>query len=197
MTSHDTGYPDYEDSLVDDEDDLDPDEDIVDNDYEDDESVEAFADADAFFAAEVAKVVPATLRLYGKSYVLPKRVPLTFTLMLARHQDDEDMDAFAEVLTPLFGEDALQYWLDRGIDDRQLAIVLAWAVANVKRPGVITLAEAARAYDKQTTDRTRGKGPAAPRTPASSSGSASSGTGPSSKRTSAGSTSSRRKKSRR
>ncbi|MFF1790747.1 hypothetical protein ACFVX9_30320 [Kitasatospora sp. NPDC058243] len=154
---------------------------------------EVFADADAFFAAEVEQVRSATIRLYGVDYELPARVPLTFNMLLARHAEDESMDAFARVLAPLFGASALQHWLDSGIDDRQLGIVLAWSIANIKAPGVISLRQAAEAYDKQQTERAEGKAPTASAT----SGAASSKTGPSSKRTSGGSTGSRRKRSRR
>ncbi|MFB7908110.1 hypothetical protein ACFC1T_16895 [Kitasatospora sp. NPDC056076] len=157
------------------------------------ESLEVFADADAFFAAEVEQHAAARIRLYGVDYELPARVPLTFNMLLARHAEDESLEAFARVLAPLFGADALQHWLDSGIDDRQLGIVLAWSIANIRAPGVITLQQAAEAYDRQQTERAEGKAGTASAT----SGAASSSTGPSSKPTSGGSTGSRRRKSRR
>lgn len=202
MAPRDARFPGDDYDLLEDEDDLDPDEDLLDDDYEDDEPEEAFADADAFIAAEVRTAKPARLRLYGRTYTLPPRVPLSFNLLLARHQDDdESMETFTTVLAPLFGEDALDYWLRRGIDDRMLSIVLAWSIANIKRPGCITFEEAARAVDKQDAERVaegKARNRAERRTRrGAGSGGPSSSTGSSSKRTSAGSTSSRRRRSRR
>ncbi|MFD7413534.1 hypothetical protein [Kitasatospora purpeofusca] len=201
MPTRDSRFPG--DDLLDDEDDLDSDEDLLDDDYEDDadEPEEAFADADAFIAAEVQTATPARLRLYGVTYMLPPRVPLSFNLLLARHQDDESMETFAKVLAPLFGEDALQYWLDKGIDDRLLSIVLAWSIANIKKPGCIDFAGAAKAVDEQDAAKAaegKARNRAERRTrQGAGSGGPSSSTGSSSKPISGGSTSSRRKRSRR
>ncbi|MFI6443828.1 hypothetical protein [Kitasatospora sp. NPDC050543] len=138
MTDIDYAH-EYEDDLIDDEPELD------------------YADADAFFAAEVEHVQPAVLRLFGTDYTLPPRVPLAFNMLLARHSEDESEEALARVLAPLFGDDALAFWLTKGIDDRQLGIVLAWSIANIKKPGALSLADAARVYDEETARKTEGK----------------------------------------
>jgi hypothetical protein len=122
-----------------------------------------FTDADAFFAAEVLPVRPAVLHMYGRVYTLPTQVPLSFNLLLERHQEDTGMDAFREVLGPIFGADALDYWISRGIDDRRLGIVLGWAIANMRNPGSVSLAEAARLYDEQTSGKAQTPTPTANR----------------------------------
>lgn len=111
-------------------------------------------DADAFFAAEVLTVRPAVLDLYGRRYVLPASTPLSFSLLAERHADEESLATFRTVLTPVFGEGALDHWIEQGIDARQLAIVLMWAAQNMDRPGSASLADCARRYDEQTA---RGK----------------------------------------
>lgn len=199
MSARDAGYGEYEAGLADDEE-LDADEEFEDDDLEED-GVPDFADADAFFAAEVEHVQPATIRLYDTEYALPPRVPLSFNLLLARHQDDESLETFGKVLAPLFGAEALQFWLDEGIDDRQLGIVLAWSIANIKRPGILSFPAAARAFDEEQARKdAEGKAPqnrAERRAkPTAGSGARSSRTGGSSRRTSSASTSSGRPRSR-
>jgi hypothetical protein len=120
---------------------------------------EEFADADAFFEAEIQGVRPAVLRLFGTDYTLPPRVPLAFNLLLARHQYDESLDAFGKVLAPLFGAAALEDWIERGIDDRRLGIVLAWSIANIKSPGSLSLPAAAKAFDEENAKDAEGKAP--------------------------------------
>jgi hypothetical protein len=114
-------------------------------------------DADAFFAAEVSTVRPAVLRLYGEEYELPTRTPLAFVMLAERNAADSSIDAVRKVLTPVFGEDALDVWVDRGMDDRQFGVILLWSTQNMRQPGCMTLAEAARIYDEQAA---AGKAPA-------------------------------------
>ncbi|WP_441251200.1 hypothetical protein [Kitasatospora sp. McL0602] len=131
------------------EDDLD--DDGLDDFYEDDEGPEPLdtTDADAFFAAEVLSSRPAGLTLYKREYVLPTRTPLSFSLLAERHATDETLDSFRTVLTPVFGADALDHWIEQGMDARQLAIILMWAAQNMDKPGSASLADCARRYAEQ------------------------------------------------
>lgn len=172
--------------------DEDPDEEFE-EDILDEPDAPDYADADAFFAAEVEDVQPATIRLFDVDYVLPPRVPFSFNLLLARHADQESIESFGKVLAPLFGEGTLQLWLDKGIDERQLSIVLAWSIANIKAPGCLSLPEAAKKFDEEQA-REIAAGKAQNRAerrarPTTGSGARSSSTGRSSKRTSAARTS--------
>lgn len=124
-------------------------DDTVDDEYDDEDEPLDAVDADAFFAAELSAVRPAVLVLYGQEYVLPTRTPLSFSLLAERHATEESLSTFRKVLTPVFGEEALDDWLDRGIDERKLAIVLMFAAQNMDRPGSATLADCARRYAEQ------------------------------------------------
>ncbi|WP_282204543.1 hypothetical protein [Kitasatospora fiedleri] len=125
------------------------------DDFDDEEGAAPdFTDADAFFAAEVSPVEPAVLVLYDRTYTLPTRVPLAFTMLSERHAADEDLASIRTVLAPVFGADALDHWLERGMNDRQFAIILIWATQNMHSPRSCTLAQAADRYDQQ---QARGK----------------------------------------
>ncbi len=178
-----------QDDLDEDFEDEGPEDDLDGNAYEDDEDgpepLEC-TNADDFFAAEVSKVRPAVLRLYGETHTLPTTVPLAFTLLTERHAGDDTIESFRTVLAPVFGEDALDHWLASGMDARQLSIVLIWSAQNMQHPGSLSFADAAK-----TLDERQARGKALPNRAArrAGSGGRSSSTGGSSKRTSAASTS--------
>ncbi|MGW4648039.1 hypothetical protein [Kitasatospora sp. NPDC004289] len=103
------------------------------------------ADFDEFFAERKAQRGPGQpLRLAGRTYRLPTQTPLAYTLLLEANDDRSDAQAIREVLTPLFGESALDDWVKAGMGDEDFEIVLAWSIANMRNPGSMSMAEAAR-----------------------------------------------------
>lgn len=108
------------------------------------------ADFDAFFAEQNAtRFAGATLRLYGREYVLPTSLPLMFTLQMERVQISSDPDDIRRLLASLFGPKALDEWAEHGMTDRQLGVVLLWSAANSREPGSLSIAEAVDLYDEQ------------------------------------------------
>lgn len=99
------------------------------------------------------------LRLFGTVHELPRQIPLAFKVLEERHRDREDFDALREVLTPLFGADALDTWAAKGMGHIDFATVLAWSSENMRNPGSVTLAEAEAAVRAEWDDE--GKAPAA------------------------------------
>ncbi|MCL6302822.1 hypothetical protein [Streptomyces kronopolitis] len=114
------------------------------------------ADFDAFFAEQNEVRFGATLRLYGREYVLPTALPLLFTLQMDRVQSSSDPEDIRRLLSSLFGPKALDDWADQGMDDRQLGIVLLWSAANAREPGCISIPEAVKLYDEQQADGEEG-----------------------------------------
>ncbi|MEL3944500.1 hypothetical protein [Streptomyces sp. LNU-CPARS28] len=117
------------------------------------------ADFDAFFTEHAAQVEGVPLRLFGREYRLPTSLPLLFTLQMERLKDSSDPDDIRKMLASLFGPDALDQWAERGMTDRQLGVVLVWSTANCRRPGAVSMTEAARLYDERE-NATAGKVPA-------------------------------------
>jgi ArsR family metal-binding transcriptional regulator len=133
------------------------------DDYEDQEQpLEAAAgDFDAFFGEEVdkGKRQRQTVTVCGKTYVLPDSLPLMFTLSAERVQQSQNIDDVRKMLAPLFGRSALDDWADGGMTDRQFRIVLMYSAANVRTPGSLTMAAAARIHDEQEAAKAAGKVP--------------------------------------
>lgn len=123
-----------------------------------DEQHEVVADFDAFFTEQSEAKTGATLRLYGRDYVLPVSLPLLVTLQMERLKDSSDPDDIRRLLASLFGPDALDTWADHGMTDRQLGVVLVWSTANCRTPGSISMGEAARLYDERQ-NASEGKAP--------------------------------------
>lgn len=119
---------------------------------------ENVADFDAFFAEQNEPRFGATLRLFGREYVLPTSLPLLFTLQMERVQNSSDADDIRRLLASLFGPRALDEWAENGMTDRQLGVVLLWSAANAREPGCISIAEAVELYDEQEADRNEGGG---------------------------------------
>ncbi|RZU21741.1 hypothetical protein [Streptomyces sp. BK239] len=107
------------------------------------------ADFDAFFSEQAEQREGVPLKLYGREYRLPTSLPLLFTLQMERLKDSADPNDIRKMLASLFGPDALDEWAARGMTDRQLGVVLVWSTANCRRPGSVSMAEAARLYDER------------------------------------------------
>ncbi|MFE1773761.1 hypothetical protein [Streptomyces sp. NPDC059008] len=114
------------------------------------------ADFDAFFAEQNEVRFGATLRLYGREYVLPTSLPLLFTLQMERVQNSTDPDDIRRLLASLFGPAALDEWADNGMTDRQLGVVLLWSAANAREPGCLSISEAVELYDEQEAAKEEG-----------------------------------------
>ncbi|MFJ6748270.1 hypothetical protein ACIQNI_08775 [Streptomyces sp. NPDC091266] len=117
---------------------------------------QSVADFDAFFAEQNEPRFGATLRLYGREYVLPTSLPLLFTLQMERVQNSSEPDDIRRLLASLFGPKALDEWADHGMTDRQLGVVLLWSAANAREPGCLSIAEAVELHDEQEADRQEG-----------------------------------------
>ncbi|MFC8095374.1 hypothetical protein [Streptomyces sp. NPDC057301] len=132
------------------------------------------ADFDAFFSEQNEPRFGATLRLYGREYVLPTSLPLLFTLQMERVQSSSDPNDIRRLLSSLFGPSSLDEWAEHGMTDRQLGVVLVWAAANSREPGCLSIAEAAELFDAQEEAKEageQGKAPhPTPRTMANGSG---------------------------
>jgi hypothetical protein len=101
-------------------------------------------DFDAFFAERRAqRGAGASMVLFGRTYTLPTQVPLAYSLLTEALADRSDLDALRQVLEPLFGADALDFWIEQGMGDNEFSIVCHWAAANMKSPGSLSEAEAA------------------------------------------------------
>lgn len=121
------------------------------------------ADFDAFFAEQNEARFGATLRLYGREYVLPTSLPVLFTLQMERVQNSSDPNDIRRLLSSLFGPTALDEWAENGMSDRQLGVVLLWSAANAREPGCLSIAEAVELHDEQAAGKQEeggeGKGP--------------------------------------
>jgi hypothetical protein len=121
-----------------------------------DQGGDVAADFDAFFAEQNQARFGATLRLYGREYVLPTSLPLLFTLQMERVKDSADPDDIRRLLASLFGPKALDEWADHGMSDRQLGVVLLWSAANSREPGSLSIAAAVALYDEQEAAQEEG-----------------------------------------
>ncbi|MFB7617829.1 hypothetical protein [Kitasatospora sp. NPDC056181] len=112
------------------------------------------ADFDAFFAERKASAGPgAQFLLKGRVYELPTQAPLAYVLLTEAMHDRSDVGALREVLTPLFGPDALEEWAAAGMGDEDFEIVLHWAAENMRAPGSVSMEDAAQ----QVAERDTGK----------------------------------------
>lgn len=118
------------------------------------------ADFDAFFSEHAEPRTGETLRLFGRTYILPTSLPLLFTLQMERVRDSSNPEDIRRLLASLFGPTALDEWAECGMTDRQLGVVLIWAAANCREPGSITMARAAVAYDEHEAVGEGGEGKA-------------------------------------
>lgn len=144
-------------------------------------------DFDAFWRGVERK--PTVLRnVFGVDVVLPPALPLRFEVEARRAQESSSEEDTRRMVGLLFGDDALDAWVAKGMDVDQFAVLLMWGTANTRSPGSLTLPEALEIY------RTRSLGNAPAAATKTGSGRVSAATGQRSKRTSRASTSSRKKK---
>ncbi|MGW5673935.1 hypothetical protein ACWEV4_02385 [Streptomyces sp. NPDC003860] len=113
------------------------------------------ADFDAFFGEQRRKRQKhrPTLTLYGRTYVLPESLPVLFSLEAQRVQHSADPEHVRLMLSVLYGDDVLDDWARRGLEDRELGILLLWSAAAVRAPGTVTLDRAAELYDEQAAGK--------------------------------------------
>lgn len=113
------------------------------------QAAEDVADFDQFFAEQAEPRRGLPLRLFGRTYTLPPSLPALYMLQLHRVMHSARPEDMRRLLASLFGPEAVDEWADAGMSDRQLAIVLMWATANVADPGSLTMEQAAAEYDKR------------------------------------------------
>ncbi|MCM1973766.1 MULTISPECIES: hypothetical protein [Streptomyces] len=114
-----------------------------------DQVLDDVTDFDQFFAEQTTAPRGLPLRLFGRTYTLPARLPALYVLQLHRVMHSANPEDVSRLLAALFGPDALNHWAEAGMDDRQLGIVLMWSTANVANPGAMTLEQAAAEYDRR------------------------------------------------
>lgn len=104
------------------------------------------ADFDAFFTEQAqGPRSGTTLRLYGRDYVLPTSLPMMFALQMERVKDSDNPRRHPPA--------ALQPCSVRGrwmSGQRR-----AWTTGNTRKPGTITVAEAAELYASRKHPRMR------------------------------------------
>ncbi|WP_406298059.1 hypothetical protein OG948_21245 [Embleya sp. NBC_00888] len=123
------------------------------------EPVEALEaeDFDAFIVETQAAIRPASIKIGNKVYTLPIGVPIAFTLMTRRLAKSEDPGVMRDILTPIFGAEALDEWERTSpFSNESLGVLMRWAGANMANPGSLSLAEAAKSVEEDEA----GKAPA-------------------------------------
>ncbi|GAA1455466.1 hypothetical protein [Nocardiopsis tropica] len=94
------------------------------------EQLEERESFDAFWSEVKAKEKPRYETILG----IAVRVPTSMTLRFRQRLDHVDMaatseDDVREILGDLFGVDTIDRWISAGMDEEQLAVVMAWAMA--------------------------------------------------------------------
>jgi hypothetical protein len=87
---------------------------------------------DAFWAEVKSAEAPRYERILGVSVRVPTSMTLRFRRTLEQldiHGRDTSEEEVRQVLSDLFGPSALDAWTDAGMDDEQLSVVMAWAIA--------------------------------------------------------------------
>lgn len=79
---------------------------------------------------------PLSVKVLGKNYKLPAKIPAKVVLAMARIQSADTsgngeipLDQVMELLNPFFGPGVLTEWSDKGIDVDQLGDVFKWAMS--------------------------------------------------------------------
>jgi hypothetical protein len=120
-------------------------------------------DFDAFFAERRAqRGAGASMTLFGRTYTLPNQIPLAYSLLTEALADRSDLDALRQVLEPLFGADALDFWIEQGMGDSDFSIVCHWAAANMKSPGSLSEIEAAELVEAADSGKAKAPEPEPP-----------------------------------
>lgn len=120
-------------------------------DAEVDEPAEEFTDLDAFWTEE--RVAPRfdgmPYTLLGKDWRLPSRLPALFQVQMHRVSTSSDPEEVTNLLGVLLPEKLITRLIRERVDDRRMAILLAWATANTNRPGSLSMEYAAKRYDER------------------------------------------------
>ncbi|UNZ18869.1 hypothetical protein [Streptomyces sp. 891-h] len=115
------------------------------------------ADWDAFWAEE--RVEPEfdgmPFHMFEKEWHLPSRLPALIQVQMHRVRESADPEDIENLLGALLPRDLVDELIRRRADDRRMAILLAWAVANTATPGSLSLERARQLYDER--DSTPGK----------------------------------------
>jgi hypothetical protein len=112
--------------------------------YEPVESADEFGteDFDAFWEARNRK--RRRTNIMGQSIELPASLPLQFEMEARRVERSRNEDDIKRLVGILAGPDALDGWIERGLDAEQFAVLLAW-LPRVIVGQKVTLAEIADA----------------------------------------------------
>lgn len=91
-----------------------------------------------------------SVRIMGELVTLPPSLPLRFQTEATRLQNSESLEDIAHLCSVLMPDhgDALQRWIDRGMDAERLGIFLLWATQRIAGKA-ITFADAAVQYAEQ------------------------------------------------
>jgi len=91
-----------------------------------------FKDFDAAWAESVS--APLSVKVFGKTYILPAKLPAKVVISIARakigraNNEDVPLEMIMEMLEPFFGAKTLDTWLEEGIDVDQLGDVFKWSM---------------------------------------------------------------------
>jgi hypothetical protein len=87
---------------------------------------------DDFWAEVQAETTAKTEVICGVEVLVPSDLPLGFSIRLNELQESESDEDVRELVALLFGEGALEDWMDAGMTGRQFQTVLAWGVARAQ-----------------------------------------------------------------
>lgn len=107
-------------------------------------------DFDAFWESRTRK--RRKTKIMGQDVELPPALPLRFEMEARRLERSKSEDDVRRLVGVLFGETALDGWVEAGMDAEQFAVLLAWG-PRVIAGHDITLAEVADLLEQaQTAD---------------------------------------------
>jgi hypothetical protein len=95
-------------------------------------TVNRFKDFDAAWSESTQ--APLSVKVFGKTYDLPAKLPAKVVIVIARakagHAANEDvpLEMVMAMLEPFFGAKTLDIWLEAGIDIDQLGDVFKWSM---------------------------------------------------------------------
>lgn len=142
----------------------------------------------SFWAEYQAQQDVPTRRIFGVDVPIPNDIPLAFEKQAEELQNSNDIEDIKRLLAALFAPEIFDQWMDRGLTNKMLSVLLAWGMSNASG-SPIEFAEAAELVEQAERDKAANGGKAP--TPlnragrrASSKTGASGGTGRSSKPTS-------------
>lgn len=106
-------------------------------------------DFDAFWESRTRKV--RLTKIMGQVVELPPALPLRFEMEARRVERSRSEEDVRRLVGILFGEDALDGWIERGLDSEQFPVLLAWGPRVIAGQD-ITLAEVADLIEKAQGD---------------------------------------------